>query len=268
MKWWMALVLLACSSSGNDASDTGSDSATEDSAVQDTGSDVARDVGDIDCDLEEVVTFSTPDGVELEAFLRGAGAGSPVAVLLHMIPPFNDRSNWPAAFQDELQSQGWTVLNVDRRGAGGSGGTARDAFEGPGGAADVTGAVAFLDAHPCGFDLGTLAILGASNGTTSALDYTVAAAADDRPDPVVLAFLSGGSYTENQNDVTGAMTVPTLFAWGTGDGGPNTWATGAQSDAPEGWSFASYESGAHGTALLTQHPESVSAIAAHLASAR
>jgi hypothetical protein len=67
-----------------------------------------------------VVSFITDDGVKLEAddYPTGEGLGASV-VLLHMIPPANDRKNYPQTFIDALVEKKIRVLNVDRRGRGG-----------------------------------------------------------------------------------------------------------------------------------------------------
>ena len=276
---WLPLLLLSLATSltacGDDDPGLLDAGPAIDAAVADAGSpdDVGPPPADsavATCEDDETsVTFETTDGVPLEADLRPAGVGSPVVILLHQIPPSSTRFDYTVPFQRSLTERGLSVLNVDRRGAGGSGGTARDAYEGPGGALDVSAAVAWLGAHPCGFDLSQLALVGASNGTTSALDYTVAAASDERPDPVALVFLSGGAYTENQNAWDDARAtvdlLPILFLWGDADGAANTWATGIQATPADPWVFEVYEgSGAHGTAIPTMHAGSVDTIGAFL----
>ena len=155
------------------------------------------------------VVFKTDDGVTLQADYYPSEHGHAAAViLLHMIPPNWDRTSYPSAFIDQLVGAGFSVLNVDRRGAGGSGGIATEAYVGPGGALDVKAAVGFLATQPCRFAEQKLVVVGASNGTTSALDYAVlaqrkqvtqGAVTPATPPVAALVFLSPGPYTEKQN---------------------------------------------------------------------
>src|SRR5438552_1537749 len=47
----------------------------------------------------QVVHFTTDDGLVLEADLYPTGiTGRPAAILLHEVPPFNTRANYPRAF--------------------------------------------------------------------------------------------------------------------------------------------------------------------------
>ncbi|MEL6185086.1 MAG: alpha/beta hydrolase [Myxococcota bacterium] len=209
-----------------------------------------------------VVKLATEDGISLEAELHVPKAGSPVVVLFHMIPPSNDRKNYPPAFMEALLTRGWAVLNVDRRGAGRSGGVAREAYRGPKGALDVAAAVDFLGDHPCKFDLGRLTLVGASNGTTSILDYAQTHGA--RPPPSGLVFLTGGKYTEAQFSLqTERKSTPrVLFAWGQREAPARKWAEAHKEGAPSGWAFQSYPSGAHGTRLLERLPAAIKGVVA------
>lgn len=239
-------------------------------AAMDSGPSSAPDAAEPDagptCLAEtRVVALTTEDGVRLEADFRITAAGAPVAALFHMIPPSNDRRNYPPAFIDALAAAGFTVLNVDRRGAGGSGGVAREAYTGPNGALDVAAAVDFLAAHPCGFDLGRLTLVGASNGTTSVLDYAMTRGT--RPVPARAVFLTGGRYTENQHPLSGAANaLPQLrLAWDRGETAARSWAEGYRSGAPAAWSFDEYTGGGHGTRLFAGNPNAVADIVAWIA---
>lgn len=194
----------------------------------------------------EVVTFDTSDGVTLEADYYGV-EGAPAFVLLHMIPPGNDRTNWPSAFVEALQAEGWAVLAVDRRGAGGSAGSAQEAYEGPNGRLDVDAAVRFVTER----GHGPVALVGASNGTTSLLDYTVWAEANDRPVPVGLGFMTGGTYTENQNAMEDLPEIPSVFTYSTGE---RAWSEDQRPLDPGTWSFLEYDGGAHGTRMFEAKP--------------
>ena len=75
---------------------------------------------------------------------------------------------------DALVERGFTVLNVDRRGAGDSGGVAREAYTGPNGRLDAVAARAFLLDSACGVAPDRIAFVGASNGTTTIVDAPAA----------------------------------------------------------------------------------------------
>lgn len=210
--------------------------------------------------------MTTDDGLTLEADIHVARKEGPAVALFHMIPPSNDRSNYPPEFIEALTAEGFNVLNVDRRGAGRSEGVAREAYRGPKGALDVAAAVDFLRRHACRFDLTRLTLVGASNGTTSILDY--AAAPGERPKPTALVFLTGGRYTEAQHKLqkTRDLLPRTLFVWGRGEGPARTWAEGHRAGAPAHWSFQEYPSGAHGTRLFRKSPKSIPSIASWIGS--
>jgi pimeloyl-ACP methyl ester carboxylesterase len=210
-----------------------------------------------------VTRLTTDDGVALAADLYTPGVvGGPSVVLLHMIPPSNDRSNYPAAFISALVGRGVAVLNVDRRGAGASEGVARDAYTGSKGALDAKAAVDFLGAHACAFDPDRTAIVGASNGTTTAVDYAVSAARRPR----ALVFLTGGTYTETQTKLAEHLPalapIATMFVYSTAE---SAWSKGFAASAPPAWRFDEYAKGAHGTAMFDAEPASVGAVAAFVA---
>jgi dienelactone hydrolase len=205
------------------------------------------------------VTLTTSDGVTLEADLHATGQpGGPGVVLLHMVPPHNDRSNYPESFIDRLVKKGITVLNVDRRGAGASGGVAKEAYEGPKGKLDAQAAVGFLTDGPCRVDPSRIALVGASNGTTTAVDYAVEAHADATfPVPKALVFLTGGKYTENQHSLQGhrrALWMPVLFVYSVEE---REWSEAQKEQASPFWSFAIFKDGAHGTKMFDAVPLSV-----------
>jgi pimeloyl-ACP methyl ester carboxylesterase len=190
-----------------------------------------------------VITVETRDGVTLEADYLPSATQGPAIVLLHMIPPGNTRADWPDSFQEALGAQGWSVMAVDRRGAGGSGGEAVDAYQGEAGKYDVEACVKKLveDGYT------QVAIIGASNGTTSMVDYAVWAEGEGLPVPLGLAYMSGGGYTETQNQMEDVPKVPMAFLYP-----PNEadWPEGQQSLDPGTWVWHSYADGQHGTRLF------------------
>jgi len=198
---------------------------------------------------EMVITVETRDGVMLEGDLYPTGIeGGPAVLLLHMIPPGNDRTNWPTDFIDLLVAQGWAVLALDRRGAGGSDGVAQEAYEGDNGKFDAEAAtLALIDGG-----YGDLAIIGASNGTTSLLDYTVWAGGEGLPVPVAIGFMTGGGYTETQNDMELLdSSIPAVFTYSTAE---RAWSEEQRPLDQGSWSFLEYDGGAHGTSMFSAKP--------------
>lgn len=261
---------LACSSSTPDPDPVDAAAPTPTDAGDTTGgpdATVAEDAATPPACPEvgpEVVSLATDDGLQLEADLYTTGvAGGPAAVLLHMIPPSNTRANYPRAFIDALVAKGITVLNVDRRGAGGDPALARTAYTGPDGKWDAKAAVDFLTAHACAIDAGRIAIVGASNGTTTAFDYAVYAAGEaSAPSPAALVFLTGGGYTETNNRIEDQRAVvdalPIDFVFSTAERG---WSAPWQTGAAAGWQFHEYADGAHGTRMFGAEPDSVAQVA-------
>jgi hypothetical protein len=265
------------------AEDTaGGDTTPNDSGAPDSGS-IGADVAEIDggADAEscaptyaEVVTLTTVDGVALEGDLYTTGKPSGAAVvLLHMIPPFNNRKGYPKEFIDALLAQGLSVLNIDRRGAGGSGGVAEDAYLGPLGKWDPRAAVELLTALPCAPHPDRIGVVGASNGSTSAYDFAAWAwsAENDAAvaKPHALVFLSGGQYTENQTPIDPAQqpwaaALPFAFHYPPVEA---EWNQALQRGAPATWSFEQHTPGAHGTLLFGSNPEISAKVAEFLASA-
>jgi len=206
-----------------------------------------------------VVTLSTRDGVELVGDVYAGEPGSAGVVLLHMTPsgPWN-RGDWPASFISKLTDEGWSVLAIDRRGAGESGGDPVDAYEGEAGRYDVEAAVIELDRR----GVGPIALIGASNGTTSALDYAVWAGSEGLPVPVALGMMTGGSYTENQNPMSDLGDTPTVFTYSTAE---RDWSVEQQAIAADSWVFEEYPNGAHGTQMFDVAPEVEDDLAAFFA---
>ncbi len=272
----LCLLLVACSTLGCESSSNPAPAATGASASSGAGSSGAAETSSGEqtpdpqtgpdsgsepkLDLSEapppvcagdpqVVTFATTDGVTLEAdFVPSGQATGKAAVLLHMIPPSNDRTNYPGAFIEALAGAGYTVLNVDRRGAGGSGGDATAAYEGPAGKEDALAAVAWLAQSECTLEASEVVLVGASNGTTTALDYTIAS----KTPPRALVFLSPGAYTENQNAVsehTDLLSGLPVFL-----GYPDSerrWPESVRGVGGATWVLRQYDGGSHGSRLFT-----------------
>ena len=108
--------------------------------------------------------------------------------------------------------------------------------------------------HLQGAGAGGIAILGASNGTTSMVDYTVWASGEGLPEPKAMAFLTGGTYTENQTamDEVAAEGIPATFAFSTAE---RAWSVEQEAVDPGGWSWLEYPEGAHGARMFESAPE-------------
>jgi len=209
------------------------------------------DPADIECGADEaVVTFATADGVDLVAdYLPAQDPGMGAVVLFHMAPPSNDRAGFPAHVRAAV-GEGFNVLNVDRRGAGESGGNAGDATQGAMARWDMEAAVWFLTdpERVCPVDPAHVVMVGASNGTTSVMDYVVEHDVD-LPDPSGLVWMSPGTYTEENHrvlDNRGALdALPILWLYPEDEPYSDQWTATA---APE-WTF--HRDGAeHGTDMF------------------
>ena len=149
-----------------------------------------------------------------------------------------------------LVDAGISVLNVDRRGAGGSTGIAVEAYEGEGGLRDMEAAMRFLQNPDLGCRVETtkIALVGASNGTTPVLDYTVGHDAT-LPAPASLTWLSPGGYTENQNRIPEHRTqldqTPILWMYPSSE----DYALGYVDDGAPAWRFVELGE-AHGTRMF------------------
>jgi len=232
-----AALLVAC------GGDTSTDATVPDSSAGTTATpDTCEPVA------PQIVELTTRDGVALVGDLYSHGDGErPGVVLLHMIPPNYQRSDWPRTFIDGLTGHCWNVIAIDRRGAGDSGGTATDAYEGETGRYDVEAAVKRLADE----GLDKLAVIGASNGTTSLLDYAVWAGGEGLPVPVAHGYMTGGNYTESQNPMSAATPWPSIFTYSTAE---RTWSVAQQALDPGTWSFKEYADGDHGTKMFAAEP--------------
>jgi pimeloyl-ACP methyl ester carboxylesterase len=193
-------------------------------------------------------TLTTRDHVALAADVHLGEPGAAGVILLHMIPPHWDRTSWPIDVVKSLTDRGWSVCVPDRRGAGESKGKAKQAYEGEKGRYDVEACVKRLSAH----GLGKLAVVGASNGTTSMIDYASWAASEKLPEPVLLGFMTGGTYTENNTPVSSVHRIPAVVMSSTEE---RAWS--AKQNGVKGWTVVEYPTGTHGTKLFESVPEKV-----------
>ncbi len=235
----------------------------------DTSDAMQRDSGAINADANAVtcpageslaLTLRTDDGVDLVADLYPTQnpTGAPAVIFLHMIPPSNSKANYPVAFAEAFQNRGFTVLNLNRRGAPGSGGVANEAYTGPAGKLDAKAAYDYLT-NECG--ISGYSMIGASNGTTTITDFAIfAAETASIQAPASLIYLSGGPYTESQNSISvtsASMPASAFFAYPSAEA---AWNLGIETIAPAGWRFTEYAPGTHGTGLITSNPEITDAL--------
>jgi pimeloyl-ACP methyl ester carboxylesterase len=234
----LLLALLAACSDPEEAAPAATDTDT------DTGTAPAATCDEVE---SGVVSVTTRDGLALQAdYLAPPACDAPGIVLVHMAPP-NDRTNWPRSFRKALHEAGYAVISIDRRGAGGSQGNPQDA-PGPNGRYDVEAAVAKLVAD----GVGEVAVLGASNGTTSMIDYAAWAPDEGLPEPFALGFMTGGSYTENQTPMSAVPGVPAVFTFSTAE---RFWSEAQRTLHPGVWEFLEYPNGDHGTGMFDAAPE-------------
>lgn len=206
------------------------------------------------------VMLRTDDALQLEADLYPSGVvGGPAVVLLHMIPPSNDKSNYPPEFIDAVVAAGYTVLNVNRRGAGASQGDPKTAYEGPDGRLDAVAAFRFVTDDACQAPTDDVSFVAASNGTTTALDFALGD--PSQPLPAALVFLSPGGYTENQHAVAEHTDrlgeVPILFGYPDSE---SAWPAAVAELSNPRWEFRQYDGGRHGSGLFATHPAIVDQI--------
>ncbi|MCP4807842.1 MAG: alpha/beta fold hydrolase [Proteobacteria bacterium] len=209
-----------------------------------------------------VVELETRDEVTLVADYYPLDVeGGPAVVLLHMTPAGGwNRTDWPSEFIEALNTGGMTVLNVDRRGSGDSEGRGADAFQGEKGRYDVEAAAVRL--RDDGY--GDLIIIGASNGTTSLLDYSAWAASESLPVPKAAVFMTGGPYTETQTEMSELPTMPVQFTYSTAE---RDWSEDQRALDPGTWLFSEYADGDHGTKMFEAEPTVTQDITGFLAGA-
>jgi hypothetical protein len=270
---------LGCNDGGSTSTDSGTDSSadvTNDGTADvieepaddpvaeptpDGTEDVESETGECTAAGPVDVTLTTEDGVELIAqFYTPGVVGAPGVILLHEYPLYFTMASYPATFITNLTDRGFNVINVNRRGATGSGGVVEDAFWGPLGKWDARAGYDYLVSHSCTTTATAIGVVGASNGTTTAVDFSVWAASDAAAEqPAVLVFLSGDTYTESQNTLSGSMDAldnhPILFVYPAAEAAWNN--TIEALPAPETWEFQEYSGEAHGTALFSAHPDSI-----------
>ena len=230
--------------------------------------------------VPHALTLRTDDGLKLAADYYGSGRVSgPGVVLLHMIPPHFNYKSYPPEFIQALVGAGFSVVNVNRRGAPGSEGVAEAAYKGPDGWLDVKAGRDYLVRQaPCRVAPGAVVLIGASNGTTSAFDYAWMAArsaaggaartgAELRP-PAAIVLLSAGPYSENQHSLSSLLPRLTgVPIWAAYPEREREWNSAARRQAAEAgvsWRTRLFTPGAHGTKLFGTNPEITAELVAFL----
>ena len=144
-----------------------------------------------------------------------------------------------------------------------------DAYQGPQGKLDAKAAHDFLAAQSCPIDTQRIVYIGASNGSTTAFDFAVYAAGEPTvASPRALVFLTGGTYTEANNQIAAQRTVldalPILFVYSKAE---RAWSVQYEAGKAAGWVCAEYDPGDHGTLMFTAAPASIGDVADFVAGA-
>ncbi len=232
----MHLLLLGCPATDDD------DAGDDDSAGDDDTSSWEPPEGG-------VIQLEARDGVMLEAdYYPSTTEGATAFVLLHMYAVYYDRTGWPLDFIETLTGHGWAVIVPDRRGAGNSEGDPEESWNGEKGKWDVEACVLRLQED----GYADLAIVGASNGTTSMIDYAVWAPEEGLPEPVLLGYMTGGTYTIANTWMSNVPAVPSVFTYSTDEA---AWSEGQMDLDPGTWAFHEYPGGDHGTLMFSAAPE-------------
>jgi pimeloyl-ACP methyl ester carboxylesterase len=242
---WVAMVLFACTGVSEPAPADPNPAKAPVEAPSSAEPQVHREKPVVSEKRTE--TLTTRDGVALEADLYFGAPGANGVVLLHMIPPHWDRTSWPTEFLEALAEEGLNVCVPDRRGAGASKGVAEEAYTGEKGRYDVEACVKRLQDH----GIGKLGVIGASNGTTSMLDYAVWAEGEGLPVPAFLGFMTGGSYTEKQTGVVLVEQIPAVFTYSSEE---REWSHALHGVSSK-WVFHEYPGGDHGTEMFKKRPD-------------
>lgn len=217
---WLILIAIVAAGCGRDEGRVANE--------QDTGAPRA-----------ELVEFTTEDGIDLNAL--SFGSGETAVVLAHM------RGSGKEAWTDvavSLADNGYMAFAFDFRGYGGQEGEADTNLE-----VDLTAAITAARAQGAA----EVFVAGASMGGTAAL----AAAAEHKLDGVVV--VSAPLEFAGIDGLAAAASIeePSLFIAAAEDR-PYAADTAALADAADG-RFVEYEGAAHGTDIVTEQREKISA---------
>ncbi|MED5370264.1 MAG: alpha/beta hydrolase [Myxococcota bacterium] len=192
----------------------------------------------------QTLTLTTRDEVQITTDYYGQSSSEvTLVVFAHMNPSagFN-RTDWPTDFLESLHESGLALMVLDRRGAGDSEGMAADAYNTVKGAYDLEACV--LRAQADGFD--KLLMVGASNGSTSVLDYASLEGSEAWPALDGFMFLSPGNYTQANHDLSAIAELPGWVGFPTSEAAN---ADDFEAVNPD-WPVVIYDPGSHGTQIF------------------
>ncbi len=136
----------------------------------------------------------------------------------------------------------------------------RPTYTGPNGTYDALACVEALT----GRGYRKIAMIGASNGTTTVIDYAMWALDQQDGIPVsAMGFMTGGDDTELQTAMEDVPAVPAIFTYSTAERG---WSVQQQGLHDEVWVFEEYANGDHGTRMFEARPEVTDDLVAFFAS--
>lgn len=241
----LAVALVSGACSGDD--DTTSPDTTEPAGTPTTGApEVGGDAsatttlpagsGEFE---SEAVEFSTPDGVLLAGTLFSSGSdGSGAIVLAHMRGA--DRSTWEP-FAEVAAGNGFRVLTFDFRGYGDSDGERDTLLD-----VDLTAAVEHLERDGAE----SVVVMGASMGGTAAINVA------SKLDLAGAASLSAPADFQGLPalDVAADVDEPLLLIVAEDDQPYAGAAVSISETAPDN-RLETFEGGAHGTNLFSDHPD-------------
>lgn len=168
--------------------------------------------------LEQDVTITTVDNVDIRGTFYAAEKPGPGALLIHMCRADSDRTNW-SVVASQLAKAGIHALTIDLRGYGESAGSEPPfttmanfiSFWRTTGMHDIEAGMDFLADQP-GVDAEVIGIGGASCGVFLGVE-----AAARYPSIVALALLSGPFDAEGASQLAKLADVPVLGAASEGD---------------------------------------------------
>jgi dienelactone hydrolase len=202
-----------------------------------------------------VVDLTAPDGTKLKATFFSAAKPGPGVLLLHQCN--QQRKGWDG-LATQLAAAGISVLTLDFRGFGESGGTpVKDLPDGefpkivnekfPG---DVEVAYGYLVSQP-GVDRRVLGAGGASCGVNQAIHLGLR-----HPEVKSLVLLSGNADREGRTFLSASQKMPLLLSASDDDGAAVELMQWLYSlSANPGSKFVEYPNGGHGVDIFAAHKE-------------
>jgi dienelactone hydrolase len=202
--------------------------------------------------LEQEVTVTTVDHVDIRGTFYAAEKPGPGVLLIHMCRADADRANWSTVAR-RLAEAGIHALTIDLRGYGESAGSEPPfttmvnfiSFWRTTGMHDIDAGMDFLTDQP-GVDAEVIGVGGASCGVFLGIET-----AARYPNVVALALLSGPFDAEASRKLAGLETVPVLGAASEGDTRAyDAMKRGFQVTPHSGSKNIQYKGDAHGTDIF------------------